>query len=34
MLVLYGEWLAAIGVPIGSEAYLISDQQGDADCVR
>jgi hypothetical protein len=29
MLVLYGEWLAAIGFPIGAAAYLISDQQGE-----
>ena len=29
MLVLYGEWLAAIGFPIGSAAYLVSDQQGE-----
>lgn len=29
MLVLYGEWLAAIGFPIGAAAYLVSDQQGE-----
>jgi hypothetical protein len=29
MLVLYGEWLKAIGFPIGSAAYLMSDQQGE-----
>ena len=29
MLVLYGEWLKAVGFPIGSAAYLISDQQGE-----
>jgi hypothetical protein len=28
MLVLYGEWLAAIGFPIGAAAYLVSDEQG------
>ena len=34
MLVLYGEWLAAIGFPIGSAAYLISDQQGELSLKR
>jgi len=29
MLVLYGEWLKAVGFPIGSAAYFISDQQGE-----
>lgn len=29
MLVLCGEWLKTIGFPIGSAAYLISDQQGE-----
>ena len=29
MLVLYGEWLKAVGFPIGSAAYLISDEQGE-----
>jgi hypothetical protein len=29
MLVLYGEWLAAIGFPIGAAAYLVSDAQGE-----
>ena len=29
MLVLYGEWLKAVGFPIGSAAYLISDAQGE-----
>lgn len=29
MLVLYGEWLAAIGFPIGAAAYLICDQEGE-----
>ena len=29
MLVLYGEWLKAIGFPIGSAAYLVSDEQGE-----
>jgi hypothetical protein len=29
MLVLYGEWLKAIGFPIGAAAYLVSDQQGE-----
>jgi hypothetical protein len=34
MLVLYGEWLAAIGFPIGSAAYLVSDQQGELALCR
>ena len=34
MLVLYGEWLAAIGFPIGSAAYLISEQQGEISLKR
>lgn len=29
MLVLCGDWLKVIGFPIGSAAYLISDQQGE-----
>lgn len=29
MLVLYGEWLKAIGFPIGAAAYLICDEQGE-----
>jgi hypothetical protein len=29
MLVLYGEWLKAIGFPIGAAAYLVSDAQGE-----
>jgi hypothetical protein len=29
MLVLYGEWLKAVGFPIGSAAYLVSDAQGE-----
>ena len=29
MLVLYGDWLKAVGFPIGSAAYLISDEQGE-----
>ena len=29
MLVLYGEWLKAVGFPIGSAAYLVSDQLGE-----
>lgn len=29
MLVLYGEWLAAIGFPIGAAAYLVSAKQGE-----
>jgi hypothetical protein len=29
MLVLHGEWLAAIGFPIGAAAYLVSDAQGE-----
>jgi hypothetical protein len=29
MLVLYGEWLNAIGFPVGSDAYLISDKRGE-----
>jgi hypothetical protein len=34
MLVLHGEWLAAIGFPIGAAAYLISDQQGELALCR
>jgi hypothetical protein len=29
MLVLYGEWLKVVGFPIGSAAYLVSDEQGE-----
>ena len=29
MLVLYGEWLKAVGFPIGAAAYLVSDQHGE-----
>ncbi len=29
MLVLYGEWLKAVGFPIGSAAYLVSDHLGE-----
>ena len=29
MLVLYGDWLKAIGFPIGSTAYLVADKQGE-----
>jgi hypothetical protein len=29
ILVLCGEWLKAIGFPIGSAAYLTTDEQGD-----
>ena len=29
MLVLYGEWLKAIGFPIGSAAYLMADKPGE-----
>ena len=29
MLILYGEWLKAIGFPIGSAAYLTTDRQGE-----
>ncbi len=34
MLVLYGEWLAAIGFPIGAAAYLLSDAQGELALTR
>jgi hypothetical protein len=34
MLVLYGEWLAAIGFPIGAAAYLVSDAQGELALTR
>jgi len=34
MLVLYGEWLAAIGFPIGAAAYLVSDQRGELALCR
>ena len=29
MLVLYGEWLKAVGFPIGSAAYVITDERGE-----
>jgi hypothetical protein len=29
VLVLRGEWLKAVGFPIGTAAYLISDKQGE-----
>ena len=29
MLILYGEWLKAIGFPIGSAAYLTTDRHGE-----
>ena len=29
VLVLRGEWLKAVGFPIGTAAYLISDRQGE-----
>jgi len=29
MLVLYGEWLTAVGFPIGSAAFLKADKQGE-----
>jgi hypothetical protein len=29
MLVIYGEWLKAIGFPIGSAAYLTTDRHGE-----
>lgn len=29
MLVLYGEWLKAVGFPIGSAAYLTTDRRGE-----
>ena len=34
MLVLYGEWLKAIGFPIGAAAYLVSDAQGELALTR
>ena len=34
MLVLYGEWLKAVGFPIGSAAYLVSDAQGELALLR
>jgi hypothetical protein len=34
MLVLYGEWLEAIGFPIGAAAYLTADQQGEIRLTR
>lgn len=29
MLVLYGEWLKAVGFPIGSAAYVTTDERGE-----
>ena len=29
MLVLYGEWLNAVGFPIGSAAYVTTDERGE-----
>ena len=34
MLVLYGEWLKAVGFPIGSAAYVTSDKQGELALYR
>jgi hypothetical protein len=34
MLVLHGEWLKAIGFPIGAAAYLVSDKQGELALTR
>ena len=34
MLVLCGEWLAAVGFPIGSAAYPTTDQQGEIRLTR
>jgi len=34
MLVLYGEWLKAIGFPIGAAACLTADQQGEIRLTR
>ena len=34
MLVLRGEWLKAIGLPIGATAFLSSDKHGDITLTR
>ena len=34
MLVLRGEWLKAIGCPIGAKAFLSTDKQGDIQPTR
>ena len=34
MLVLRGEWLKAIGFPIGAKAFLSTDKQGDIQLTR
>jgi hypothetical protein len=34
VLVLRGEWLKAVGFPIGTAAYLISDKQGELALYR
>ncbi|HEX5123336.1 MAG TPA: hypothetical protein VFV97_08810 [Rhodanobacteraceae bacterium] len=34
MLVLRGEWLKAIGFPIGAKAFLSTDKQGDITLTR
>ena len=34
MLVLRGEWLKAIGFPIGATAFLSTDEQGDITLTR
>jgi hypothetical protein len=34
MLVLRGEWLKAIGFPIGAKAFLSTDKRGDIQLTR
>jgi hypothetical protein len=34
MLVLRGEWLKAIGFPIGATAFLFTDKRGDITLTR
>ncbi len=34
MLVLHGEWLKAIGFPIGAKAFLSTDKHGDITLTR
>jgi hypothetical protein len=34
MLVLRGEWLKAIGFPIGAKAFLFTDKRGDIQRTR
>jgi len=34
MLVLYGDWLKAVGFPIGSAAYLTTDERGELSLRR